>query len=867
MKDSDSILGQLMRDLDAQWSAMDEGIFKSLVTELKGRTDRLTPLYEILNRAAVFVDGARTTHTGITESVAREAFLRNQSEDTKKHLTQDESMGVTKVLLKTDATVLNKLLPKGRLLKVLQSSAELQKTILDTIKEMRTVGKDGVDLNQYVDYYRAASDAAGHRMATGTGRKNEIYFRSSKVIVEGKNTSLELKMTTEEKAKADDLVSKLISLYALQYTPADHKKTVAKLMVEDADGVKAVLSLHSHLKEEAKKKAFGDNEYLMEKGYTKELLNTRIQYEYGTLADEEIMIAAGYTRGRTAVGRDDDDLTKDIPMFIYTSKIGRVNDRLATMTGFQNNAAKGTSTRDLNNQLDIDTIQGAKNKQHIMKQKWAKLESMTQPGFVPGDVGNVFDPIVDGLGNITDYRYTMSESTKDGVLEKINDYETILGSMAGQVIGKERSPIVNTEVVLALKELYDKEYKAKPDSYVTIGPDATDPKLVELYYLFPDQMKADIRREWGGKSIKVSKDVMTLVFGYRQYSTTEAFTKDPKERNLYEKIMVATFNSIAIPLGSTGITSLHNAEQFASATAAYAKNTIVVKTGFVTMANMGSNLMNLKMKDIPTMTILRKSREALVMGNKYQADKKKLDKTKLRLEIVKDQRGYTAGLENEVMRLENSLARNPVTEGIESGLIPTLMDDADTTVSKTRHPHEFQKAVDKQVAKLHPVIAGAGKQLLLTQDTQMYRLLNNAVKMTDFVGRHVLYDHYVKTLKMDKKEAAAKAIEEFINFAPPTHQFIDYLNRMGILMFTKYGVRVLKTMATNAVDKPFSVLMTLGSASVLGMSTIFGSIPGVTKGLLSNWSNPVSMFTGSFMESLPLAGMESVSETLLSGGK
>ena len=162
------------------------------------------------------------------------------------------------------------------------------------------------------------------------------------------------------------------------------------------------------------------------------------------------------------------------------------------------------------------------------------------------------------------------------------------------------------------------------------------------------------------------------------------------------------------------------------------------------------------------------------------------------------------------------------------------------------------------------MISGAGKQLLMTEDTQVYKLLNNAVKMTDFVGRHVLYTYNVETLKMDKAEAAAQAIEEFINFAPPTHEMIDYLNRMGFLWFTKYGTRVLKTMKDNAVAKPFDVLMTLGQASAMGFDTIFGSIPGVTKGLLSNVGNPVSMFMSSLDESLPFLGIDSVFKTLFS---
>jgi len=94
---------------------------------------------------------------------------------------------------------------------------------------------------------------------------------------------------------------------------------------------------------------------------------------------------------------------------------------------------------------------------------------------------------------------------------------------------------------------------------------------------------------------------------------------------------------------------------------------------------------------------------------------------------------------------------------------------------------------------------------------------------------------------MSHEEAVAKATEEFVDFNPPTHKIINYLNIIGIFWFTTYGMRILKVIKNSIVDKPFEVLMSVILSSELGMDNIMNSVPGVTKGVFSNVGNPISM--------------------------
>ncbi len=120
----------------------------------------------------------------------------------------------------------------------------------------------------------------------------------------------------------------------------------------------------------------------------------------------------------------------------------------------------------------------------------------------------------------------------------------------------------------------------------------------------------------------------------------------------------------------------------------------------------------------------------------------------------------------------------------------------------------------------------------MTEDTKTFKFLNNAVKMTDFVGRYILYDHYTGQ-GMNHKEATAAVTDEFVNFDIPTHRMVEYGNMIGFLWFTKYGTRILKTIKNAAIDKPFTFFMTLAMSDHMGVDNIANSMIGV--------KNPFSM--------------------------
>jgi hypothetical protein len=146
------------------------------------------------------------------------------------------------------------------------------------------------------------------------------------------------------------------------------------------------------------------------------------------------------------------------------------------------------------------------------------------------------------------------------------------------------------------------------------------------------------------------------------------------------------------------------------------------------------------------------------------------------------------------------------------------------------------------VDKLPKPVQNVGRAIFMTEDTQGYKTANNAVKMTDFVSRYVLYHHYMNG-KADKKythdEAMASVIQEFVNFSLPTNRTLEYANQIGLVWFSKYQLRILRVIYDMVKDKPAQTLMTFMFSSALGASNILMSIPGVTKDTMQMLGNPL----------------------------
>ena len=144
----------------------------------------------------------------------------------------------------------------------------------------------------------------------------------------------------------------------------------------------------------------------------------------------------------------------------------------------------------------------------------------------------------------------------------------------------------------------------------------------------------------------------------------------------------------------------------------------------------------------------------------------------------------------------------------------------------------------------------------LTEETQYYKFMTEILQMSDLVARDVenrklkliqnnqingkvklpkwFLDEFPgdatrKLVGDDKKEFIKKSDEmrrdvvlnAFINYNKPSGAIEEYLNKVGLIMFTKYAKRIQRVIATTGAKYPIkSLMMLLGQEFIMDVETI-----------------------------------------------
>jgi hypothetical protein len=640
-------------------------------------------------------------------------------------------------------------------------------------------------------------------------------------------------LTVAEEAAVQALVDPLVSLWAIEYSPTVLRETARDVLLDESarpngeNGVAATLAMHAHLLKDSKDKVFDGSEVLRRKGYIPEVYNPRTDIQVAGDVEGQDLINKGYSAGEV-LPKDRSDPDPTVRRLYVREDSGMVA-HVTGMISLKDMKAKGSAqigkNQDTNTwvgQLNVDTLNQVGVKQQ------AAIAWMAQNGdtFDPtGIKGTFMIPTLNSYGEPSNYRYEMSHVRKDAVLERNNNFEHVLGVFAGNTFDKITSAQHNAKVIQALHDHYKVDYAGRSMSYVEVGPNSQDPAMREVYRLLPEATKKEIKRVWGTEAMLVRNDMMNLTFGYRKFSLSEMFDKDPSTRNAYEDLFVsiATFvvaGYARLQLGMdpaqamqyakrTGVI-VKRAEDAWKTISDETKNAIVVKTGIVMMGNVWSNATLLMMHDISLIDIAKHHKTAFTAAREYQEVIEELFKAQTQLDTNYNV-GNRRALEQRILVLKDKIARNPVTELMDAGLMPTIVRDVDLSDDMYAYDSNFVKNIKANVAAINPTVLNIGKQLYMTKDTPHYKMLADLTQMSDFVARYTLYQHLTTKSQdpLSKKEAARVSSESFVNYDIPLPKGIQYLDDIGILPFTKYFLSMQRVLVNLVREHPVKVLMTL----------------------------------------------------------
>lgn len=738
-----------------------------------------------------------------------------------------------------------------------------------TMDEIESMLSDPVKLNAALDaieatlpptmlgYFRSQTNALGMFRATGKNHSPMLMMNAFNIA---KLFGTSKSRPTNAEAKAiEPALEKMIALYGMKYVPAGAKSLAIETLRSenartDTNGVEFILRLHNKLDQESRDKLFQDQEVLRMHGFTPEILDSSRDMQVVDESEVGSMKEQGYVNHGVLSkdSADPDTQTK----FIMILKDGGRQAYQSGAISTTNKASKGATIH--NGVLNPSSRMGMAN-------------ALTQSNIAHARVGEITDmfnstlredlskreftfmaPVMNPDGDVVNWRYMMQAKTFE-LLDRDSRMEKVLGVMAGSILDKVKSPNQNAEIIQFLKDDYTKNMVTSPKAFVAVGPTSSDPVLREMWMMLPRETKDAARTIYGFDGLMIRRNMITPVFGYRKFSLTEMFDKDPDARNSLEDAAVFMTNYV---FGGKAKVYVGRTEKGWNEVVKEVKDIIVNKTGVVLGGNIFSNFSLLALEGVSAKDIAKNHWVGIRGLIAHDKDSERLAQIGRLLELGMTQ-GQEDVLAQEVLFLKDAIARNPVTKLIDAGLKPTIVEDISQDEDEFSYKSLLTKKFNESTGWVNKDVMSAARTLYMAHDTRLYQGLNNITQMSDFVARFVLYEHLTTRDKnpLSSEDAISQAGESFVNYDMPMTKFVQYMDDMGMIYFTKYFLRIQRVLIKLAKDNPVRVMFTalLGNFMDIGPIVLDGS-------MISHFgNNPMDVgafkIFGSLDDILPVNGL------------
>ena len=237
-----------------------------------------------------------------------------------------------------------------------------------------------------------------------------------------------------------------------------------------------------------------------------------------------------------------------------------------------------------------------------------------------------------------------------------------------------------------------------------------------------------------------------------------------------------------------------------------AKNSQVIKSVVVPVANFTANVIQMWMSGIPINIIAKGYITKAKECNRYIALTREY--ADLQLESLN---GKDVGTRmDKIIEEIQGMSIAPV---INLGEFSTIQDDADGDLTDTGS--YFIKAIDK-IKQSKEKFGRAGElldELATTERTLLYKCLERTTQYGDFIAKSICYDYWKN--KYNEKEAIFRVTSEFVDYDFMPSRCREWLEKIGWGWYWNYKLRMSKVMMRMIRENPFRSLMFLAIPPVL----------------------------------------------------
>lgn len=771
-----------------------EGSLASILTEATNADD-VRALHESLLRSTKRIEQDRATLAAVTAKNLNEMFDNNGQD-----LTKEDRTAMTYSLLRTD----------------LQSVLHIEGMNLNNLHKL--VSNTGYrkqqisNLEKTISQYANGNDkiirakALGYWMATRRNTLGRDLVLNAKAIATGAAThysTVGIEPTLDEVNAIDALAS----MYALSYTKTENRVRTAAVMERELargkdNGIKMLMATYANLIEDSANTLFVGNQLSRIKGYLPEDTNPHHDLravESGS-ADEAALVNMGY---QPVAPLSQDSLSKHSGRVLYVSKENgyqRTVSGTFSLTGSQRKGSSIGGDRAVADRVRADELE------QLRQASYADVrgrEALSHTAFDPSQVqDNYVVPVLSTDGHIMDFRYMATHNTIDTFLDRNNDFADLVGRLAGQNIDKGDAPSQNAKILEALHEDSTANILKNPNAYFEIGPDAPSERGREIWAMMPYEARTKAASLWGGDRMYIRNDLVNLTFGFRKYSLANTLDVDPEQRNIAQGVAAGLLEAA---FGNKAKSYVIKGERGIQEFMQTYKDLIVIRNLKTQFSNIMSNTALLAAYGVNPVRMVKDIRTALVAGIDYRKQ------YSLLLKYQQQQRagiGDFAQMESLINETQDRLNANPLAKFIQAGMMPTIVEDVQPDADGYTYGSKIRKKFNEVSAHLPASAVTAARWAVIDKGTAPHKFLSDAAQFSDFAAKYALYKHLTEHARdrLSHTEALQRASDAFVNYDIPATATRQYLDDMGITMFTKYRIRIQRAMFYLMDKRPASVM-------------------------------------------------------------
>ena len=708
---------------------------------------------------------------------ATRSALLNQFSDNGKNLTKEERTALTGVVMRADIGSLLNSMNITSLLTLLTQEDKRQTKIASLEQSIlgHAFGNDMLKQAKRLSAYMS------HGITTPHMVKNTTLIAMGM----GHDYQVDINQVNQNLVKQLDV---LVGLYAVENMSAKDKALFNDLVANERNGVELAIKLQKQLGEKSKAE-FKDNPYNYQKGYVPEMTDPNRSLIWIKPTEVAKYEKEGWELVSELEQSPHDTTDKRVLMVHYD--IAHLARRISGAMDMSDTHAKGSVLVSNTDPQELARIAKAIYQERIN-------DNSSYKDFNPFEQETGLVVNFNADSSIKDYHYEMQGFVRDNYLQRNNDMFELMPMLNAQLAFRTDIKETQRKLAQVLHEDYKKNYLKNPKLFVTMTPESNDKRVIEDFALMPHAFRQEAMSLFGkDQPIVVRASVYNTVFGFREYSIVQMFDKVSGEKNVLEKMLTGLMEGITFGHGKIASA---NIERFVKYIVGQAKDMIVIRSGQVLLGNIIANMLLLMLHGVRPDVIVKDMIFAWREGTRYTKAQNRVLEINTLLVTAKGKE--KSDLLHERNQLQIEMKQSAMARYMDAGMMSTIVEDTTVLKGQQDYASKYEKRINSFVDKIPSAVKTPIDWLMVNPNTPIYQFLADATQFSDFGAKYVLAKHLTEKKGMAFNTAISEAQDNFINFDVPSGRGMDYMNKVGLFMFTKFFIRFQKVMTRMLYEKP-----------------------------------------------------------------